>query len=93
MEIAKLVLEYVKALAWPITVLALSFLFRSEIKRAFARLRRAVLPGGFSVNLQYEVQEVKQLSEKIQATPPSDKYGATPVFPSLRLMRECSSWG
>ena len=27
MEIAKLLLEYIKALAWPVTVLALSFYF------------------------------------------------------------------
>ena len=67
MEIAKLALEYVKALAWPLTVLFLSLLFRSEIKRVFARLRKAALPGGISVDLQQEVQEVKQLSERVEA--------------------------
>jgi hypothetical protein len=46
MEIARLVLEYVKALACPLTVVALSLYFRSEIKRLLARLRKAVLPGG-----------------------------------------------
>lgn len=51
MEIAKLVLEYVKALVWPLTVCALSLFFRSEIKRVLARLRKAVLPGGVSVDL------------------------------------------
>jgi hypothetical protein len=38
MEIAKLILEYVRALIWPITVLTLSLFFRNEIKLVFARL-------------------------------------------------------
>ena len=37
MEIGKLALEYVRALAWPLTVLFLSLLFRNEVKRVFAR--------------------------------------------------------
>jgi len=91
MEIAKLVLEYVKALIWPITVLTLSLLFRREVKRLFARLRKAVLPGGVSLDLQEEVQEVKQLSEKIQSTPTSDKSRSTPGIPlteaNARMMK------
>jgi len=81
MEIAKLVLEYIKALVWPITVVSLSLLFRSEIKRVLGRLRKAVFPGGVSVDLQEEVQEVKQLSEKIQSTPPAEKHRASPGIP------------
>ncbi|MFZ0798049.1 MAG: hypothetical protein WCA13_18105 [Terriglobales bacterium] len=69
MDIAKLVLEYVKALAWPLTVIALSLSFRSEIKRLLARLRKAVLPGGVSFDLQEEVREVKELSEKVESAP------------------------
>ena len=67
MEIAKLLLEYIKALAWPVTVLALSFYFHSEIKKVLARLRKAVLPGGLTVDLQEEVHEVKELSEKVES--------------------------
>jgi hypothetical protein len=47
MEIAKLILEYVRALVWPLTVLSLLLFFRSEIKRVLARLKRLGLPGGF----------------------------------------------
>lgn len=54
MEIAKLILEYVRALIWPVTVLTLSLFFRNEVKRVFARVRKAVLPGGVSVDLQEE---------------------------------------
>jgi len=81
MEIAKLVLEYIKALVWPIVVVSLSLLFRSEIKKVLGRLRKAVFPGGLSVDLQEEVQKVRQLSEKIQSTPTSDKHRAAPGIP------------
>ena len=81
MEVAKLILDYVRALVWPVIVLFLSLLFRSEIKRVFARLRKAALPGGISVDLQEEVQEVKQLSEKVEsAVPPGDRK-RTPGIP------------
>lgn len=81
MEIAKLVLEYIRALIWPTTVLTLSLFFRSEVKRVFARLRKAVLPGGVSIDLQEEVREVKQLSEKIESTTPPADRKRTPGIP------------
>lgn len=81
MEIAKLVLEYVRAMIWPLTVLALSLYFRKEIKRVLARLRKVILPGDVSLDLQEEVQEVKQLSEKIQETPPPNGRRTTPSIP------------
>ena len=81
MEIAKLVLEYVKALVWPLTVLALSLFFRSEIKRVLARLRKAVLPGGVSVDLQAEVHEVKELSEKVESAALPEDRKRTPGIP------------
>jgi len=34
MDIAKLILEYVKALVWPTTIVGLSLLFRSEINKS-----------------------------------------------------------
>ena len=91
MEIAKLILEYLRTIVWPTTVLVLSLLFRREITRVFARLSKAVLPGGFSFDLREEVQEVKQLSEKVQSAPPSEKQRATPSIPltaaNARMMK------
>ena len=81
MEIAKLLLEYIKALAWPVTVLALSFYFHSEIKKVLARLRKAVLPGGLSVDLQEEVHEVKELSEKVESAELPGDRKRTPGIP------------
>ena len=81
MDIAKLILEYVRAMIWPTTVLVLSFFFRGEIRKIFARLRKAVLPGGVSIDLQEEVREVKQLSERVESAPlPADRK-RTPGIP------------
>jgi hypothetical protein len=91
MEIAKLVLEYVKALAWPLTIILLSLSFRSKIKRLLARLRKAVLPGGLSVDLQEEVREVKQLSERVESAPPVEDRRKKPGIPlteaNARMMK------
>jgi len=91
MEIAKLILEYLRVLAWPTTVMALALLFRREITRVFGRLKKAVLPGGVSIDLQEEVLEVKELSERIQSAPPSEQKRATPSIPlteaNARMMK------
>ena len=81
MDLAKLILEYVKALAWPLTVLALSFLFRAEVKRVFVRLRKAAFPGGVSVDFQEEVEEVKILSAKVESVPLSADTKRGPGIP------------
>ena len=81
MEIAKVILEYVKAVMWPITVLTLSLVFRNEIKRVFSRLRKAVLPGGVSVDLQEEVHEVKELTEKVESAALRADRKRTPGIP------------
>lgn len=39
MEIAKLVLEYIKALVWPLTVFTLCLIFRHAIRKALARVK------------------------------------------------------
>jgi hypothetical protein len=81
MEISRLVLEYLRVLIWPLTVLALSMLFRTEVKRAFARVRKAAFPGGVSVDFQQEVEEVKVLSAKVESTPPPQDRKRTAGIP------------
>jgi nitrogen fixation/metabolism regulation signal transduction histidine kinase len=46
MDIATLVLDYVRALAWPAVVIGLAFMFRSKIADAVGRLTEAQFPGG-----------------------------------------------
>jgi hypothetical protein len=59
----------------------LSFYFRNEIKKILARVRKAVLPGGVSVDLQEEVQEVKELSEKVESVVLPAERKRTPGIP------------
>jgi len=81
MDIARLVLEYVRALVWPLTVFALSVSYRSEIKSVLGRLKKVVLPGDVSLDLQEEVHKVQQLSEKVESTPQPDDRKKTPGIP------------
>lgn len=63
MEIAKLILEYIKALVWPATVLILIMLFRTQIRNIFGRLKKADFPGGISIEtFPDQIKEAKELS-------------------------------
>jgi hypothetical protein len=74
MEVSKLIFEYLRVLAWPTVAVALSLMFRDEVKTLFARMTRAELPGGVSVDFPREVREAKELSARVEATPaPPDR--------------------
>lgn len=67
MEIAKLVLEYMKVLIWPCILVFLSLYFNAQIAGIFERLQSAKLPGGISIVMSAKIQEVQRLSTKVQA--------------------------
>ena len=69
MEIAKLILEYMKALAWPITAIFLAIYFRKSLISILARLEKATLPGGISLDFEKKIKQIEALSEKVSATP------------------------
>lgn len=74
MELAKLVLEYVRVLIWPAVVVTICLVFRGQLAALLNRIRHAELPGGVAVDLGQEIREVKALSAKVQEEPaPSDK--------------------
>jgi len=82
MEIAKLVLEYVRVLIWPAIVLVICVVFRRHLVALLNRIRHAELPGGVSVDLDQEIKEVKSLSAKVQEQPaPSDRKRTRPAIP------------
>jgi hypothetical protein len=81
MELAKLILEYAKALAWPVTVVIIALAFRAQIRTILSRLRKAGLPGGISIDFQEEIQQVKQLSEKVEESPAPQNRPKTPSVP------------
>lgn len=81
MEIAKLVLEFVKVLIWPFTVLVLILVFRVPLRTILSRLRKAGLPGGVSIDFQEEIEQAKQLSAKVEAQPPPPNRPTTAAIP------------
>ena len=66
MEIAKIVLEYIKVLIWPITLVFIFVYFREHVEGLFSRLKSAKLPGGVSFELDSQIKEVVDLSDKLQ---------------------------
>src|SRR5437016_12438736 len=81
MELAKLILEYVKVLAWPTTTIIFVIAFRTPLTAILARLRKAALPGGVSIDFQEEIQKAKELSRQVDAVPvPADRR-RTPAIP------------
>jgi hypothetical protein len=81
MDIAKLVLEYVRALVWPSTLIAVLLLFRNELAVLLARLRKAALPGGVTLDFPEEVRAARSLSEEVRKAqkPPEQTRG--PALP------------
>ncbi len=83
MEIAKLILEYIKALIWPSTVLILFLLYRTQIINVFNRIKKADLPGGISIEtFPDQIQEAKELSEEVrQEKQPKEERKNIPAIP------------
>lgn len=67
MELAKLILEYLKVLAWPITVIGILIGFRKHISQLFNRTKKLELPGGISLEVfEEKIQEAKVLAKKVE---------------------------
>ncbi|ACF46014.1 hypothetical protein Paes_0973 [Prosthecochloris aestuarii DSM 271] len=66
MEIAKIVLEFIRALIWPAIVVFLALSFKNEVAALLGRIKSAKLPGGVSFDLNEKIQEVKVLSNEVQ---------------------------
>lgn len=81
MEIAKIVLEYIKALAWPTVAFAVAMVYKKQIVSVLARLRKAGLPGGVSLDFSEEVNEVRHLSTQVEALPPKHEGKGFPAIP------------
>ncbi|NIM16665.1 MAG: hypothetical protein GTO45_32165 [Candidatus Aminicenantes bacterium] len=59
MEVLKLVIELVKVLVWPITVLLILFSIRSEVKEILGKIKSAEI-GKVKVELSREIKELKE---------------------------------
>lgn len=65
MEIAQLILEYIKALIWPIFALICVIMFRRSIIGLIPRLKNAELPGGVKFDFQEAIEQAQQLKQEI----------------------------
>ncbi|MEV7712848.1 hypothetical protein ACIODX_29840 [Streptomyces sp. NPDC088190] len=68
METAELVLEYVKALVWPMVTVAVVWGLRTQIAYAFTRMTRVETPAG-SIEFEADAREVRQSAEGLSAAP------------------------
>ena len=66
MEIAALVLEYIKALAWPVAAFAIAFMFRSELRDLVDRVTHFKGPG-FEADIAAKLERVVEKAETIQS--------------------------
>lgn len=69
MNIAELILEYLKVLIWPSLILGIVLLFRKQINNRIRDLQKADLPGGVSFSFRAEIREAEKLSEQVSAEP------------------------
>lgn len=65
MEVARLVLDYMTALVWPVLVLLAVLLFRGQLAEMLGRLTSLKLPGGASADFQRRVEGAEAASGQI----------------------------
>ena len=83
MQIATIILEYIKALIWPLTVTFLLIFFRNEIIYLLKRVKKADLPGGISIEtFPEEIKEAKVLSSAVKKEEQTkERKKITPAIP------------
>lgn len=81
MEIAKLILEYVRTLIWPTVALLLAWIFKPEIRAVLARIRKAALPGGVSLDFENQILETKALATRVETAQPPPNRPQSAVLP------------
>lgn len=86
MNTAKLILEYIQALIWPVTIFILLILFRTQISNIFSRVKKANLPGGISIEtFPAHIKEAKELSVEVrEENHPSIEKKKHPTIPLTR---------
>jgi len=65
MEIANIILEYIKVLIWPLTTTIILFFFRRQVGELFKRAKKIELPGGFSLeSFEEKLDEAKEYAKE-----------------------------
>ncbi|MCK4910667.1 MAG: hypothetical protein KAR83_03445 [Thermodesulfovibrionales bacterium] len=82
MEIANIILEYLKVLIWPVTVFTLAIIFRKQVENILSRIKKAELPGGISIEtFPKQIEEAKVLSKIVKEEKQLPKMKEGPVLP------------
>lgn len=67
MEIAKIILEFIKATIWPVTTLIIIAIFRHQIEGLFHRIKKAELPGGITLEtFPEQLKMAKEISKEVK---------------------------
>jgi hypothetical protein len=69
MEIAKLILEFLKALTWPMVVITSFVVFRGELRTLVGSLQKLKLPGVAKLDWHKQVLAAEEAAEKVEASP------------------------
>ncbi len=81
METAQLILEYIKALIWPIIVLFGFFLIRSYLPLMIEKLKTAKLPGGVTLDFEKELREAKSIGRDVINKAKSENKAKESIIP------------
>jgi len=66
MEVAKLVLEYIKVMVWPFVTLVAIYNFKPELAGLFSSIKKLKLPGGTEIDWEEMVEEAEEAAESIK---------------------------
>ena len=81
MDIAKLVLEYLRVLVWPLVAVVFGVLYRRQVVGMLARLKKAELPGGVALDFSEEARVVRELSAHVAEQPERPEAKGVPAIP------------
>lgn len=88
MEIARLVLDYIAAIAWPFVALTAILIFRTRLDDFARRLVSIEAPGGFKLSAEHLVDKAEKELEELSASLPENSpeaESAREVHESLQL--------
>lgn len=82
-EIARLVLDYIKALIWPVTIILLALMFEGEVVELLRRMTKWAGPG-FSAEFAEKAKEMEKELEELAETEPTPERPSDNINSILR---------
>lgn len=74
LEFSKIVLDYIRVIIWPVTVVTIAFCFKIEISNLINRIISGELPGfKFNATPKQEKKDESNLESKLQQVPDDEK--------------------